>query len=143
VRRRTRPPERRGGGVTAKRDPGEGVQSEPLLLSDALLFQLALRGVVRLQDLAAATGVASDEVAATVAVLEEAGLVLRRSPGADERVSATALGGERAASVIAAERGALGPAVGSVDVDFAALNGRVKQSVLRWQVRLDRPTQVP
>lgn len=129
--------------MTAKRDPGEGVPSEPLLLSDALLFQLALRGVVRLQDLAAATGVADDEVAATVAVLEEEGLVLRRSHGADERVSATALGRERAASVIAAERGALGTAVGSVDVEFAALNGRVKQILLHWQVRVDRPTQVP
>lgn len=129
--------------MTAKRDPEDGFPSEPLLLSDALLFQLALRGVVRVQDLAAAAGVADEEAAATIAVLEDEGLVLRRSRGADEQVSPTPLGRERAASVIAAERGALATAVGAVDAEFAALNGRVKQILLRWQVRVDRPTQVP
>lgn len=112
-------------------------------LADALLFQLALRGVVRLQDLAAATGAADDEVASVVAVLEEQGLVLRRARGADQHVSATPPGRERAAAVIAAEGDALRARVAPIDAEFAALNRRVKQILLRWQVRTDRATQVP
>jgi DNA-binding MarR family transcriptional regulator len=129
--------------VTAKRDPEDGLRAEPLPLSEALLFQLALRGVARVQDLAAAAGVSDEEALATIAVLEDEGLVQRRSRVADERVAATAPGRERAARVIAAERGALATAVRAVDAEFAALNGRVKQILLRWQVRTDRPTQVP
>jgi DNA-binding MarR family transcriptional regulator len=129
--------------VNGERDGAPRAAVEPLLLPDALLFQLALRGVVRLQDLAAAAGVPDDEAAASVAVLEEQGLVLRRPRGADEHVSPTPPGRERAAEVIAAEGAALRAAVAEVDAGFAGLNRRVKQILLRWQVRTDRPTQVP
>lgn len=112
-------------------------------LADALLFQLALRGAVRLQDLAAAAAAADDEVAAYVAVLEEQGLVLRRERGADQHVSATPSGRERARDVVAAEGAALRASVARVDAEFAVLNRRVKQILLRWQVRIDGATQVP
>lgn len=128
--------------MNAGRD-GVSDDGADLPLSDAVLFQLALRGVVRIHDLAAAAGASDDEAAATIAVLEEQGLVLRRPRGADEHVSATPLGRERAAVVIASEQGALRAAVGAVDAEFAGLNRSVKQILLRWQVRRDRATEVP
>ena len=129
--------------MTALRDGSRHEAAGDLLLPDALLFQLALRGAVRIQDLAAATGVPDQEAVASVAVLEEQGLVLRRPRGADDHVSPTPLGRERAAEVIAAEGAALRAVVAAIDAGFAALNRRVKQILLRWQVRTDRPTQVP
>lgn len=120
-------------------DDGRGGRGDGLPLGDALLFQLALRGVVRVDDLAAAAGVAGDEAAAAVAVLEAEGLVLRRPQGAGPQVSPTALGRARAVEVILAERGALRPAIAAIDEQFAVLNARVKQVLLRWQVRCDRP----
>ncbi|MBY0276312.1 hypothetical protein K2Z84_13280 [Candidatus Binatia bacterium] len=121
--------------------PGESPAEQPF--ADALLFQLALRGAVRVQDLAAAVGAADAEVVASVSVLEEQGLVLRRARGADQHVSATPLGRERAGAVIRSEGVALRPGVAAIDAEFSALNRRVKQILLRWQVRTDRPTQAP
>ena len=129
--------------MTAGRDDASDAAATDLPPSDAVLFQLALRGVVRIHDLAAATGSADDEVAATIAVLEEAGLVLRRPRGGDDHVSATPLGRERAATVIASEQQALRAVVAAIDDQFAGLNRSVKQILLRWQVRCDRPTEMP
>lgn len=129
--------------MTAGHDATPDDAGADLALPDAVLFQLSLRGSVRIGDLAAAIGVAGEEAAATVAVLEAEGLVLRRPRGADEHVSATPLGREHAAAVIAAERDALSAAVLTIDAEFAGLNRRVKQILLRWQVRTDRATQIP
>jgi pyruvate,orthophosphate dikinase len=117
--------------------------ADDLPLADALLFQLTLRGMVRIDDLAASAGATIDEVDATVTVLEADGLAGRRPRGADQLVAATPLGRERAARVVAAEGRALRPHVERIDAEFAALNARVKQILLRWQVRTDRPAQPP
>ena|GEM_PF-2987373 len=118
-------------------------RADDLPLGDAMLFQLALRGVVGLNDLAAASGVGDDEAAAVVSVLEQEGLVLWRPPGGDRRISLTPPGRARAAEVIAAEGNVLRAPVTAIDGEFAALNARVKRILLRWQVRADRPGAVP
>lgn len=127
---------------TARNDAVDAAPAEQPL-ADALLFQLALRGAVRIQDLAAATAADDAEIAATVAVLEEQGLVLRRARGADQHVSATPPGRARAQEVIESEGVALRACVARIDADFATLNRRVKQILLRWQVRTDRATEGP
>ena len=43
----------------------------------------------------------------------------------------------------AAERTSHGPFVAALEAEFARLNRRVKQILLRWQVRVDRTTEVP
>ncbi|MBM4243637.1 MAG: hypothetical protein FJ148_07470 [Deltaproteobacteria bacterium] len=124
-------------------DGDERGRGDDLPLGDAMLFQLALRGVVRPNDLAAACGVGDDEAAAMVSVLEQEGLVLWRPRGGDRHVSLTPPGRARAAEVIADEGSVLRGPVAAIDGDFAGLNVRVKRILLRWQVRADRPGAVP
>jgi DNA-binding MarR family transcriptional regulator len=116
---------------------------DELPLTDALLFQLALRGPARIEDLAAASGATTDAVEIAVSALEQQGLASRRVRGGDHLAAPTPLGRDRAALVVAAEHAALRAHAQRIDAEFAVLNGRVKQILLRWQVRTDRPTQVP
>lgn len=122
---------------------GGAVTVEPLALADAILFQLVLRGAVLEADLTHAVGERAGVVAAEIERLGAAGLIERRAIGGREQLVATASGRERARTVIEGERVCLGAAVAAIDDAFADLNRRVKHVLLRWQVRLDRATQIP
>lgn len=126
-----------GRDVVAPRGAGE------LQLADALLFQLALRGAVATEELAAAVGCDAAAVAGALSRLEADGLVVRRERAGTERTSPSAAGRARAVEVIAAEAAVLRASVAPLDAEFAILNRRVKQLLLRWQVRVDRTTEVP
>jgi len=114
----------------------------PLALADALLFQLVLRGPVRQHDLRAATGAAPSDLDAIIATLEDEGTIERRVLAGTEHVALTSGGRARAAAVVAAEGTLLRSHVAALDDEFRALNGNVKQILLRWQVRVDRTTEV-
>lgn len=114
----------------------------PLPLCDAILFQLLLRGPLGDAELAAATGAAEPALASEIADLVGQGLVARELRAGREQVLLTATGRDRSVTVVAAEAACLRPSVAPLDAEFAALNRRVKQILYRWQVRVDRTTEV-
>jgi len=111
-------------------------------LHDAILFQLVLRGALGVAALSAATAESAEAVQAALAASMGEGLLAPERRAGRELVALTSAGRACAASVIAAERAALRPAVASLDAEFAGLNRRVKQILHRWQVRVDRTTEV-
>lgn len=110
--------------------------------ADAILFQLALLVALGLTALSAAVGEDPARVAEEVARLARAGLIETELRAGREHFVLTAAGRARAAEVVAAEAAALRPLVTAIDAEFVALNRRVKQILHRWQVRVDRTTEV-
>lgn len=119
-----------------------GPRVAPPPLCDAILFQLLLRGPLGDAELAAATGTAEPVLAIEIADLVGQGLLARELRAGREQVVLTATGRDRTAVVIEAEASSLRPFVAPLDAEFGALNRRVKQILYRWQVRVDRTTEV-
>jgi pyruvate,orthophosphate dikinase len=114
-----------------------------LALRDAILFQLALRAPALQDQLLAACGCGEAELLRELATLESAGLVARQQLNGRELISVGVAGRERAAAVVQSEAALLRPEVAALDGEFGSLNRRVKEILLRWQVRVDRTTEVP
>src|SRR5262249_54568375 len=104
--------------------------------SRAILFALATRRSIACADLADATGHSAREVEASLAELERAGMVAARSVDSP-RIGLTPTGERRALSVVEAERGAPGPELSRLYLDFTSLNREVKAVISGWQ--LSRP----
>jgi hypothetical protein len=110
---------------------------------DAILLQLLLAGPSLPAQLLAPCGGDEASVLRDVAALEDAALVVRQQVAKCERIALAATGRERAAAIARSEALLLRPHVAAIDERFAVLNRRVKEILLRWQVRVDGATEVP
>jgi pyruvate,orthophosphate dikinase len=110
---------------------------------DAILLQLLLGGPSQREQLVAAFGGDDASLLREIARLEDATLVVRQQIGGRETYTLAASGRERATAIVASEALLLRPHVAAIDDRFAALNRRVKEILLRWQVRVDGATEVP
>lgn len=121
-----------------------GATEVPVLaLRDAILCQLALCGPTPQDRLLGACGCGEAELLRELAPLHGEALVARQQIAGRERIALTAAGRERAAAVVHGEAALLRADVAALDDAFRALNRRVKQILLRWQMRADRSTEVP
>ncbi|MEW6272591.1 MAG: hypothetical protein AB1689_25205 [Thermodesulfobacteriota bacterium] len=111
-------------------DPSLGPGSD-----GAVLLALLLRGALGAEDLASASGTMPADVTCAVDRLQAEHLVGVEARPAGSAFTLTALGRERAVSVLAQEAASLRPLIEPRYGEFAALNRRVKATLHRWQVR--------
>jgi hypothetical protein len=110
---------------------------------DAILLQLLLRGPLGREQLLVACGGTDAILADALAGLVDGGLVAHEILVGREVATLTAAGRSRAAAVVQGEAALLGPTVAGLDAAFVVLNRRVKEILLRWQVRVAGTTEVP
>jgi len=115
----------------------------PLALRDAIVFRLALGGPARHDQLLATCGCDDAALRSELGLLDGDGALVRQQIAGRDLIALADAARERAADVVRAEAELLQAVVGALDAEFHVLNRRVKEILLRWQVRVDRTTEVP